>query len=433
MSPLTQRALEGTTLDRDVEAWLASEPCMVVGRNALYQRLREHGPLYVHDAMIIVPGYEEAKDVLLDTDRFHSGLGDSDRGPRSDIARARELLPAEDRVMFDELVSWESAIFGKMNGEQHWRLRTTVHSAFTPRRIAEFEESIEGYLLELLASVAAEDVTEFMTIAYRLPLLMIVDLLGFPRSDMEQIHDWAARFLARYERRDDSAILRSAHGAVLEFCAYVEENLAELRKGSRPNPLLEALTVGGGELGMDPIGIALNCATLLIAGHETTMTVASSGLVELLRTRDTWTELTRDAELIPGAVEELLRLVAPAQWIGRVAQECATIAGYEVPIGTSVAVVLASANRDPSVFPGPDRVDLRRSNGRDHLSFAIGPHFCLGASLARLEGLVIFRTLARRFPDLELAIDVTELDWVGSSMLPSIRSLPVALGRDRGA
>lgn len=402
---------------------------MVAKRHALYERVRAHGPLYVHDSIVLVPGYREVKDVLLDSEHFHNGLGV--RG--SDVEHARQLLPHEDRMLFDELAVYEAHLIGKLNGEEHRQLRAVVQGAFTPRRIAELETSIDAYLDDLIASTDSGGATEFMTLAYRLPLLVITDFLGFPQTDMELIHDWTMRFMTRYERRHDPVVIRSATDAVKQFCAYVEERLVEHRNGKRPNPLLDAMISGGEVRDMAPIRIAMNCIGFLTAGHETTMTLASGGLVELLRVHETWTELVHDPALIPGAVEELLRLVSPAQWLGRIAQEDATIAGSEIPAGSSVAMLFAAANRDPAVFSDPLRVDPRRGNSRDHFSFAVGPHFCLGAALARLEAVVIFRTLTQRFPDVELAIDVSEVEWAGSSVLPRIRSLPVAFGRDRAA
>jgi cytochrome P450 len=177
--------------------------------------------------------------------------------------------------------------------------------------------------------------------------------------------------------------------------------------------------------------LAAMFVVLLFAGHETTTNLLGTGLLELLRHPDQWALLREDPELVPSAVEELLRWVAPIQWLARVVTQDTELGGERVGEGETVVAVLACANRDPEVFDRPQQLDVTRSDSREHLSLGFGPHFCLGASLTRLEGAVVFETLRSRFPKVELAGDT--FDWRGSSMFRGLSGLPVALGVRRGA
>jgi cytochrome P450 len=165
---------------------------------------------------------------------------------------------------------------------------------------------------------------------------------------------------------------------------------------------------------------------LLFAGHETTTNLIGTGTYELLRHHDQWDLLCADPGLLPNAVEELVRFVAPVQYAERYLLEDTEVAGVRLPAGTSVNAALASANRDPAVFDDPERLDVRRAEAGRHLAFGFGTHFCLGAHLARLEGRIALAELTRRFPAIELATDAPE--WRGAPMLRGLAALPVTLG-----
>jgi cytochrome P450 len=201
--------------------------------------------------------------------------------------------------------------------------------------------------------------------------------------------------------------------------------VAERRRSPRESDLVQLLLDAEGDV-LDEDELVSSYVNLLFAGHETTTNLIGTGLRELLLHRDQWEALCAAPERAPAAVEELLRFVSPVQWAWRVA-----LADYEdgevvVPSGTTVAVLLAGANRDPSVFERPDELDLERGNAREHLAFGAGIHVCLGIALARLEGEVALRTLARRYPDMQLADESAA--WRGNAMLRALVSLPVVTG-----
>jgi cytochrome P450 PksS len=170
---------------------------------------------------------------------------------------------------------------------------------------------------------------------------------------------------------------------------------------------------------------------LLFAGHETTANLFGNGLVALMQHRDQWERLCQDRSLAPTATEELLRYDAPTQFFAKRAAADEELLGTRIPAGTTIYVGNAAANRDPLAFAEPDDLDLaRRPN--DHLSLGKGAHFCLGAPVARLEGRIVLSALARRFPDITLAVDAGDLEWKRHVVLRGLKSLPVHPGRDRG-
>ena len=164
---------------------------------------------------------------------------------------------------------------------------------------------------------------------------------------------------------------------------------------------------------------------LLIAGHETTVNLISSGTLALLQHPDQMDRLRSDPSLIRPAIEELLRFTNPLETTTpRYARQDATIAGVTIPRGALVLAAIASANRDETQFDDPDRLDITRENNR-HLAFGLGTHFCLGASLARLEGQIAISTLLRRLPHLQLAAPVESLRWRATPVLRGLEALPV--------
>jgi cytochrome P450 len=168
---------------------------------------------------------------------------------------------------------------------------------------------------------------------------------------------------------------------------------------------------------------------VLVSRHADVRTALADSDLELLRQQGQWQRLCDDPSLAPAAVEELLRYVSPVQFVNRNAAKEFELEGFAIPEGQTVFLVLAAANRDPAVFSEPETLDLTRADSGRHLGFGYGFAFCLGAALARLEGEVAFVELARRFPDLELT--GAQLEWQGFSLLRSLKSVPVSLGKER--
>jgi cytochrome P450 len=412
----------GATLQQSIGELLASRPEAMRDPFAVWRRLREEEPVHVRPEIVLLSRYDDVKALIRDELRFSSNAFAI--GSRAETVRAG--LSGEQLAAFEDLTAFESMYVSRSDPPAHDRLRRIAHRAFTPRRIAELEASVQSYTDRMLGGGALD----FMDFAFRLPLMVIADLLGVPQKDRELIHGWSGK-LGRNRGGTDVPALMEAHAALVEFREYVRAMVAERARRPGQSDLVTALVGATDEENLSNDELTAMFVVLLFAGHETTTNLLGTGLQQLLRHRDQWDVLTGDPSLVPGAVEELLRWVTPVQWLNRVALEDMEWHGVPIAAGTSVTGILAAANRDPRVFEDPERLDVTRSDAKRHIALGFGPHFCLGASLARLEGTVAFTTLARRFPQVELTADPDE--WRGNAMLRSLASLPVDLGPERGS
>jgi cytochrome P450 len=316
---------------------------------------------------------------------------------------------------------------------RHARLRRIAHRAFVPRRITEMYSVTERYTHQLLDELEDAPTVDLVEFCYRLPLMVMATILGVPHDEHELVHRWSNK-LARATHRNpiDPLAIHAGVEAMGEFSAYVDRIVEQHRRdpGSVSPLVASMLDAEHGERAT-PEELTAMFVNFLFAGHETTSNLLAIGLGALLQHPEEWQRLAADPSLAAEATEELLRFVSPAQFGPIDAVQDFTLGGIDVRKGDTVVTVLAAANRDPVVFPEPDRLDITRSNARDHLAFGIGPRYCLGQALARLEGEIVFSELARRFPELALA--GPELEFHGVSMLRRLKSLPVRLGTVRPA
>lgn len=301
----------------------------------------------------------------------------------------------------------------------HTRLRRLVAREFTGRRVESLRPRIRRIADGLLDAVSARGRTDLVaSFAMPLPVAVICELLGVPASDRAAFRDWSTEMV----HPADPASANAAAQAMTDYLtALVEQKLR--RPG---DDLLSALasTAAHGEEELSPEELLGMAFLLLVAGHETTVNLISGAVHALLTHPDQLDALRCDPSLLPGAVEETLRHDGPVLTSAyRFTAEPVEIGGTVVPAGESVLAVPASASRDPSRFPDPDRFDIRRDT-RGHSAFGHGIHHCLGAPLARLEAAVALECLLERLPDLALDADPADLAW-RSGMLRGLRHLPV--------
>ena len=411
------------TLDDRVAALFASEPAAMADPWPLFAELRETAPSHRHGAFVLITRYAECLRALRDPERLSSRTY---LGSRADEALAR--MTPEQRDAYHAVSAFEARFMSRSDGDQHARIRRVVQRVFTPRRIRELRDNVERYAEGLLDELG-HGVIDLAPFAYRLPLMVIADMLEVPQSDRELIHGWSGA-IGRSRRGVDPGALMPAQEAIGSFGAYIGEMVAECRRAPRESDLVQLLLDAEGDV-LSEEELVSAYVNLLFAGHETTSNLIAVGVRELLLRRGGWETLCASPDATGDAVEELLRFVSPVQWAWRVA-----LADYEdgevvVPQGTTVAVLIAAANRDPSVFERPDELDLARGNAREHLAFGAGIHVCLGIALARLEGEVAFRALARRYPEMQLADESAA--WRGNAMLRALSTLRVRTGAPAGA
>jgi cytochrome P450 len=254
-----------------------------------------------------------------------------------------------------------------------------------------------------------------------LPAQVICEMLGVPAADTEQFHAWSDTVLGDWERDSDEIMT-----AVAELFGYFGK-LIEIKRNQPADDLMTALIAARDDKDrLSEYELTVMCCALLIAGHETTANQVNQSLLLLFDYPDEVARLRSDPALIPVAVEELLRLsrlggVMPP----RLTSEDVTIGDVTIPAGEWVIPLIASANRDPSVFSEPARLDITREAAVGHLAFGAGVHHCLGAQLARLELQEAFRGLIGRLPGLRLAVPFSELEFKPGMAIHSLRALPV--------
>lgn len=413
-----------TTLDDALARILASDPEAIRDPWPVWRALREQTPVHRHGAVTLVTRYGDVRRLAKDTrlsSAYHAG------GARFEAIWAR--LTDEQRAMHSSVSEFESRYVSRSDGEAHDRLRGIMHRAFTPRRMNTLTEQIRAFTDEILRSCEAQGEFDWMTeVAVRLPMMMIAELLGVPQDHREMIRDLSGR-LAANRGGEDPVRLSSAHAAMQEFRRYVEEEVIPRRHELGGSDLARAFVDAEHGDTLSPEETTSQFVVLLFAGFETTSTLIGSGLRELLRHPDQWRILVDDPSRTEESMDELLRWVTPVQWIGRYATEDIEVAGEVIPKGQTVYPGIAMANRDPEMFASPETFDLNRKNAKFHLSFGLGPHFCLGNNLARLEAWIVLEQVARHYSGVEILDD--DPPWGSNAMLRAIKRLPTRLGPRR--
>lgn len=286
-----------------------------------------------------------------------------------------------------------------MDQPEHTRLRKPVTAAFTPRAIARLRDRIATVTDELLDALPDDGPTDLVTrYASQVPIAIISEMLGFPDSDREMFLRWGDDISPLLDLGISWRTHQRAMEASERVNGYLLDHIERLR--AEPGDDILSSLVTAGELSTHELCAS---ATLLMgAGFETTVNLIGKGIVLLLRHPDQLARLREEPDLWANAVEEILRFDPTVQTTARTAREDLEIAGHRLRRGSTVVLSLAGANRDPAVFTDPARFDIARANAKSHLAFSSGIHVCLGAGLARMEGMYALRALFDTFPELRL-------------------------------
>jgi cytochrome P450 PksS len=375
-------------------------------------------PVRIHTSMdeaYLITRYEDAAAVLRD-ERFVK-----------DVRSARDARHLGVPWMPRALKPLAHTILDA-DGEEHRRLRTLVRDTFAPKHIAQLEPRVHELVGALLDHMASADRVDLVAdFALPLPLTVISEILGVPEHDRLRFRRWFSSLigLETSNRPNLSALMKLPK--ILAMMRFLRRLVAE-RRAHPGDDLISQLAhteEGGDRLTEDELVAMLGI--LLIAGYETTVNLIATGVLLLLGHPDQLARLREEPALIGSAVEELLRLATPVDVATeRYAREDVELAGVTIPRGALVLVAIVSANADETRFPKPERLDVTRGENR-HLTFGLGPHYCLGAPLARMEGRIAIEELIRRFPKLQLAVPVEQLRWRPGVSLRGLVSLPVSL------
>lgn len=324
----------------------------------------------------------------------------------------------------------------------HTRQRRLVSAAFTPRRVKQLIPRIQQIadgLAEAMARRAAAGEREIDLIkafAHPLPITVICELLGIPRQDRGDFAVWTRMLLASpateqgvHSRREGN---RRMNNYLSELIGRLRPTVDQSLEHDAQPDMLSALLVPEREELLTERELLGMVKLLLVAGHETTVNHIGNGMFALFTHPDQLAMLRTRPELIPSAVEEMLRFEGPIERVPmRFTTEDVVVSGVTIPVGSAVNVVLASANRDQARFVHPDTLDVTRAENQ-HTAFGYGIHYCVGAPLARVESAIAFGTLLRRFPGIELACSPRDVVWRigGPNIMRGVEALPVSISTD---
>jgi len=375
--------------------WYADDP------HPHFAWMREHAPVYWDESGGVwgVATYDALVRVSKDTETFCSRMSSRPDSP-----------PIPSMINMDD--------------PEHRRRRNLVNKGLTPRRVQDHEPKIRALCHELIDRVAPHGRCDFVRdVAGPLPMIVIGDLLGVEPEDRDMLLRWSEDLLAGTSMTAPPEAMDRAARAFAQYADYSRRVVADRRVRPRDDMMstLVHAEIDGQKLGDEDL--LQEGLLILVGGDETTRHVITGGMEALLANPAERRKLEANPGLVPLAVEEMLRWVSPIKSMNRTATRDVELAGTRVRAGDKLLLLYPSANRDERVFPRAAEFHVDREPN-DHVAFGHGVHFCLGASLARLELRIMFETLLERLPDLELATD-EPLRLRPSNFIVGIEEMPV--------
>ncbi|WP_078552133.1 cytochrome P450 [Bacillus alkalicellulosilyticus] len=359
-----------------------------------YEEIRSIHPVYKGNLFKhpgwFVTGYQEAVAILKDH-RFQT----------------RVTLP-ENKKRYETLQTIQNNMMLFKNPPEHARLRMLVHQYFTPARIESYRPFIEEVALTLVKEVKNKQKIEVISdFAFPFASQVIAKLIGIPSVDNELFRKWAIDLIDSIDLTRTRRSLIEANVTTLDMLAYFK-TLIEKKRQSPEDDLLSGLLAVEKENKLTEQELLATASLLVIAGHETTVNLISNSLYCFLTHPKQYEMLRANPSLIESAIEECLRYESPTQMIARVASEDVELSGVQIHKGEQVYVLIGAANRDPNQFTNPAQFDITRDPNH-HLAFGSGIHFCLGSTLARLEGQVALQALIQNTKQIKL--NTTNIEW----------------------
>jgi cytochrome P450 len=399
----------------DLDALFA--PDVIADPYPLFARLREEDPVHWNAAyqLWVVTRYEDVVWMVRNHEAFSSAVIRTDERPPYPPVDPGDLhlLHGVRSFRGDQLV--------EQDRPAHASMRAVVHEFFTPGAMEAWRPFVRAAVAEFLDEVQDKGHMDVhRDLAAPLPVRVITQMMGVPERDRDHLRDLADKLL--YINRGEPHRLQPLTEGIQGMIDYVSP-LVDRRIAEPTNDFLSVLAGGESAGVFDRNQVLVNAALLLFAGHETTMNLICNGLLALLRHPDQWARLTADPERYARlATEECLRFDPPVKSTQRIAARDVELGGRQIRAGDRIRWIIAAANRDPAAFEHPDAFDIGRQPN-PHVSLGAGIHYCLGASLARVEGQEVFRAVAERLPGIRLTTD--HLEYEPSIQFRSLRALPV--------
>ena len=380
------------------------------------QSLQRHDPIHWCEPLRswVVTRYDDAKTVLRNDDFS------ADR-----ITPFYQALSPERQAPIQEIIRHLSTWVAFKDPPDHGRLRNAMKAVFNPEAVAGQRSYIERSVASLADRLVGREHFDFIAdYAFPLPALVILHLLGLPERDMDDLKEWSNQMQAFIGSATTSPEKYSqAEQGAISMAQYFRAAIAQRRQSPTEDLLTQLVNLCDNEGALSEDEIVGTAMLFLFGGHETTTNLIGNGVRALLSHPDQLQRLRDNPELIDTALEEILRFDGPTGASVRIIKNSHTLQGVEVEAGQRVFVMINAANHDPSAFDRPELFDIGRTPNL-HLTFNYGPHFCLGAPLARLEGKIAITEIIRRLPDLTLSAD--HYPYMDTMIMRGVREMPVS-------
>ncbi|MEZ4570863.1 MAG: cytochrome P450 [Thermomicrobiales bacterium] len=392
-----------------------SDPEVQANPYPIFEELRENDPVFWNGNAWLVSRYEDCVSLFTDprmsSQRIDATFAVLPEDVQKELQPLREVLG--DRMLLSD-------------PPKHTRLRTLVMKAFSAKAAAGRRDRIQMFTDRFLDQVVDRGEMDVMAdFATPLPGWTIADTLGIPQDRQQDFTRWARDQVLIYDRLgagDRVTIMRQGQASMLEMKEYLEEVIDERRRNPKEDLLTELVQAeeAGDRLTMNEMVVMV--VALLIGGNNSTAHLIGNSILTLIRHPDDMARLRAEPDLIRTAVEEVMRYESPVMTTSRIAMEDMELHGQQIKAGDNINLMIASANRDPRQFDDPDTYVINRRPNR-HLTFAHGPHFCLGSALARNVSQIAVLTAIQRLDNLQLVSD--EIEWARGFAFRHARTLPV--------
>jgi cytochrome P450 len=392
-------------------------PDVIADPYPLFARLREGHPVYWNATLElwVLTRYADIEWAVRHPELFSSAVIRTDERP------PYPAVDPDDLPLFDQVREFRADQLVEQDQPSHTAMRGVVHGFFTPSAMEAWRPFVRRAVADLLDGLEHRGQMDVMAdLAAPLPVRIIAEMMGVPHQDRDLLRDLADKLL--YINRGEPYRLRLLMEGIRGMIEYVSPLVTE--RAVCPGQDFISVLAGGERAGVfSRHQVLVNTALLLFAGHETTMNLIGNGTLAFLRHPEQWARLTADpAGNVRRATEECLRYDPPVKSTQRIAAADVELGGATIRRGDRLRWIIAAANRDAAMFPNPDAFDITRQPN-PHLSFGTGIHYCLGATLARVEGQEVFRALAERLSGMQL--DSETLEYHPSVQFRSLRALPV--------
>jgi cytochrome P450 len=392
-------------------------PDVIADPYAYYGRLRDEDPVHWNDtyALWVITRHDDVTWMTRHNELFSSAVFKNDPKP------AYPAIDESDLGLYEYVRNYQADQFIQHDRPEHLDMRKIVHGYFTPKAMESWRPFVVNAVKELLDEAEEKGSMDVMRdLATPLPVLVIAQMMGVPAEDRPYVRQLAEKllYIGRGEQ-DRMPILTDGMKGMVEYVSpLVDERIV------RPGDDFISVLASGEKKGVfTRHQVLVNTSLLLLAGHETTINLICNGTLAFIQHPDQWALYKEDPTgRAKWATEECLRYDAPVKSIQRLASQDIEMRDKVMEKNDRIRWFISSANRDPNVFADPEKFDITRQPN-PHVAFGNGVHHCLGATLARVEGQEIFKALAERFPDLEVA--TAELEYQPSITFRSLKSLPV--------